>query len=250
MEMLIGLHEVSMNNDNEHQAEEPKVGLVKNYPAIGSKISLLINDSLLRYSGTLHLVAGQSVVLKPVASHGTEGRYSSINQPEKEIVECLENIHEQLQFLKSDVKSIFVHSGPAKKPPSSPPTLVKHETEIADLNMKVAGLERKHESEVNDLKRQNDNFERQLRAQADLIERQNNKFEELARLTSSNSASSETFNNSLGIECVICLDRAKTIVVFPCKNLCMCNKCASKKYVTNCPVCSVHVDSKLDIVPT
>ena len=49
--------------------------LEKKYPAVGSKVSLLINDSLIRYSGILHLVEYESVMLKPAVNHGTEGRY-------------------------------------------------------------------------------------------------------------------------------------------------------------------------------
>ena len=50
--------------------------------------------------------------------------------------------------------------------------------------------------------------------------------------------------------CVICIDAPKTVVVFPCKHLCLCSMCASKQYVRKCPVCSVHIDSKIDIIPT
>ena len=127
----------------------------KKYPAIGSKISLLIKDSLIRYSGFLDLMEDESVVLKPVANHGTEGRNSAINQPEKEIIADLENVIPSMRFLKSDIKNIHVHN--ETNAASLTPSLVKHEGKIADL-------ERKHDAEIADLKNamaaQNDKFER------------------------------------------------------------------------------------------
>lgn len=39
--------------------------------------------------------------------------------------------------------------------------------------------------------------------------------------------------------CVVCLERKKTVVVMPCKHLCMCQICSDQlqRYQTHCPMC-------------
>jgi len=45
--------------------------------------------------------------------------------------------------------------------------------------------------------------------------------------------------------CVICLDAKKTVLVMPCKHLCMCKECTAK--TTACPMCRVTIDSTTEV---
>ena len=66
--------------------------------------------------------------------------------------------------------------------------------------------------------------------------------------SSHNSTTTESTNN--GNECVICIDGPKTIVLFPCKHLCLCSKCSATQNVKQCPICGVGVQYLLVIAPT
>ena len=59
--------------------------------------------------------------------------------------------------------------------------------------------------------------------------------------------SSDTMNEN---DCFLCLESASTVVLFPCKHLCICHKCSAKTCVVLCPLCSEEIESRLSIVPT
>lgn len=49
--------------------------------------------------------------------------------------------------------------------------------------------------------------------------------------------------------CVICQDRAKCIVLFPCKHLCLCDECSTDwgRYQRVCPLCREFIDDKVKV---
>ena len=63
-------------------------------------------------------------------------------------------------------------------------------------------------------------------------------------ITSSNNSSSDIN------ECVICLDAKPTILLLPCKHLCLCSKCYSEDNTSQCPICVGEVESMMNIFPT
>jgi len=47
--------------------------------------------------------------------------------------------------------------------------------------------------------------------------------------------------------CCICLDRAKSTVLLPCKHLCVCARCSQEPSLTKCPICCVPIQEKMII---
>ena len=47
--------------------------------------------------------------------------------------------------------------------------------------------------------------------------------------------------------CVICQDAEKTIVLLPCRHLCLCATCAAQPDVRECPLCRSQIESHLQI---
>ena len=211
--------------------EESPSDRIRNYPAIGSDISLLINDNRLRYSGILHLVEVGSITLKSVLSHGTEGRHSKLvpPQPKKEMIGDKKTVIQQMRFLQCDIKDLHVHNRPAVASTSSssvppPPTRSDFDLEkrkVLNAEAETAALK----SEMADLKRQ---------------------------FLSKGATPIPTYTTAelpIGTECVICLDGPRTIALLPCKHLCLCKNCYNSS-VTKCPVCAIEVVDMMDIVPT
>lgn len=46
--------------------------------------------------------------------------------------------------------------------------------------------------------------------------------------------------------CVVCLDRAPTVVCMPCKHLALCNQCCDEE-LQCCPICRCDVRDKIDV---
>ena len=101
---------------------------------VGKRISLLMNNSRLRYMGTVLLVTMDSILLQSVTSHGTEGRFLALAspQPGKDVAAEFGVVHSQMRFVKTDIKDLHVHE-PAADVAASPASLSKHEIEIAEL---------------------------------------------------------------------------------------------------------------------
>lgn len=57
------------------------------------------------------------------------------------------------------------------------------------------------------------------------------------------------FNSEANALCVVCLERKKTILVMPCRHLCLCEMCATelKRYQNVCPLCR-HEYSNLLVI--
>lgn len=55
--------------------------------------------------------------------------------------------------------------------------------------------------------------------------------------------------NSNDQTCVICQDRTKCIVLFPCKHLCLCDECSTNwsRYQKVCPLCREYVRDKIKV---
>jgi len=70
--------------------------------------------------------------------------------------------------------------------------------------------------------------------------------------TSSNNSTIADASPSDNSECVICLDAKPTRLLFPCKHLCLCNRCWVSRYSSNvsvCPFCRGKVESTIEIFP-
>ena len=207
MELIMGLNKDLINS----KREEETIGKgINGYPEIGCQISLLIHNNLLRYSGIILLVEGESITLKSVLSHGTEGRHLKFvpPQPEKEIVGDKKTVIQQMRFSKSDIKDLHVHNRPA--------AVLSHEAETAAKDLEIA-----------DLKRQ-------------LL---------ISKINTSTPISTIA-ELPIGTECCICLDGPRTIVLLPCKHLCLCKKCYAKSAILTCPICATVVVDMMDIVPS
>ncbi|CAK4067068.1 unnamed protein product [Aphanomyces euteiches] len=48
------------------------------------------------------------------------------------------------------------------------------------------------------------------------------------------------------LECVVCLTGTKTVLLLPCKHLCLCQKC-SAMVTAECPLCKTKIESKTDV---
>ena len=132
--------------------------------------------------------------------------------------------------------------------------IIALERQALTSDSKTAGLERQHVIEMSDLKiqvltsnSQIAGLERQIRA----LTRQMSASSPIEG--SSNMAADGALDTSgelsQGSECCICFDAPKTIVLFPCKHLCLCANCSATNTVTKCPLCFAEVQYKLGIFP-
>lgn len=46
--------------------------------------------------------------------------------------------------------------------------------------------------------------------------------------------------------CVVCMDAPKTVLLLPCRHLCVCSGCSQRQELTNCPICRLNISSKID----
>lgn len=47
--------------------------------------------------------------------------------------------------------------------------------------------------------------------------------------------------------CVICQERDRSIVLIPCRHLCLCATCSERADLSRCPICRANIQSKLEI---
>lgn len=47
--------------------------------------------------------------------------------------------------------------------------------------------------------------------------------------------------------CCVCLEGEKTILVMPCKHLCLCEPCSKQKKLKLCPVCRTKIQQKINV---
>ena len=56
----------------------------------------------------------------------------------------------------------------------------------------------------------------------------------------------------LGVEkeqklCVICQVQEKTVLLLPCRHLCLCEKCSLRKELKDCPLCRLAIEDKIRV---
>ncbi|CAN0251080.1 unnamed protein product [Phaeothamnion confervicola] len=49
--------------------------------------------------------------------------------------------------------------------------------------------------------------------------------------------------------CCICRDRAKSVLLLPCRHLCLCRQCAQHDTLGACPICRVTVMDRIAVYP-
>jgi len=48
-------------------------------------------------------------------------------------------------------------------------------------------------------------------------------------------------------DCVICLSNKKTVLLLPCKHLCLCIDCSKNQSIIDCPLCRIKIESKTSV---
>ena len=49
-------------------------------------------------------------------------------------------------------------------------------------------------------------------------------------------------------DCVVCIDRAPSIMFAPCGHMCVCRACLEKNVITTCPICRSFISGTVDLV--
>lgn len=73
---------------------------------------------------------------------------------------------------------------------------------------------------------------------------------EITKLRQENKSASNLAINSEDIEqrrCVICHDREKSVILMPCRHLCLCIECSKNISVETCPKCRAVICSKIHV---
>ena len=47
--------------------------------------------------------------------------------------------------------------------------------------------------------------------------------------------------------CIICHDREKSVILMPCRHLCLCFECSNHSAVNSCPKCRTVISSKISV---
>jgi hypothetical protein len=47
--------------------------------------------------------------------------------------------------------------------------------------------------------------------------------------------------------CVICLDNEKSVLLMPCRHLCVCEECANRANLARCPVCRDRIEQTIKV---
>ena len=152
--------------------------------------------------------------------------------------------HENLQAFSHQELTSISHTGERLLLPPLPPSLAPPSRAEFDALITQG---RVHDIEMSDLKTQVSGLERQMRelmshmsATSSFVESPNNS------TTLETLDSSDTMNEN---DCFLCLVEASTVVLFPCKHLCICHKCSANPSVILCPLCSEEIESRLSFVP-
>jgi len=48
-------------------------------------------------------------------------------------------------------------------------------------------------------------------------------------------------------KCVVCMEHAKTMLLLPCRHLCVCAACGARRELDRCPVCRQRVAERIDV---
>ena len=47
--------------------------------------------------------------------------------------------------------------------------------------------------------------------------------------------------------CVICQVEEKSVLLMPCRHLCVCKECSKRKELIKCPLCRIHIEDKIHV---
>jgi hypothetical protein len=47
--------------------------------------------------------------------------------------------------------------------------------------------------------------------------------------------------------CVVCQSAEKSVVLLPCRHVCLCRGCANNEQVKDCPLCRIHIQDKIAV---
>ena len=47
--------------------------------------------------------------------------------------------------------------------------------------------------------------------------------------------------------CVICTVEHKSVLLMPCRHLCLCKICSKREEVTHCPLCRGEIEDRIDV---
>jgi len=45
--------------------------------------------------------------------------------------------------------------------------------------------------------------------------------------------------------CVVCQEHAKSVLILPCRHLCLCQRCSENQLLRTCPLCRENIESKI-----
>lgn len=47
--------------------------------------------------------------------------------------------------------------------------------------------------------------------------------------------------------CIICLENEKSVVLMPCRHMCLCETCGAMDRITQCPLCRKNIIHKISV---
>jgi ATP-dependent DNA helicase PIF1 len=47
--------------------------------------------------------------------------------------------------------------------------------------------------------------------------------------------------------CVVCLETVKSVLLLPCRHMCLCKECSQSNMITNCPLCRLKISKKINV---
>ena len=187
------------------------------------------------------------------------------NRREVERLEALSHQASQLRLVQAEhiVNTEIVHEerGERKLIPPPPPSRAELDYLRENFTAQILRQARTSERQARISDAKNDGLERQVRKHDVEMADLKRQIRQLTGQMSASSPMEESSNISAayeardgselsqGTECTICFDAPKTIVLFPCKHLCLCSNCSATKNVVKCPMCAAAIQYKLDIFP-
>jgi hypothetical protein len=47
--------------------------------------------------------------------------------------------------------------------------------------------------------------------------------------------------------CVVCQEEIKSVLLMPCRHLCLCKECSRRNEISKCPLCREKISQKIDV---
>jgi hypothetical protein len=113
---------------------------------------------------------------------------------------------------------------------------VKIEKELREKTERVA-----RETEEKNARETREQIEKEAREKVEKEYKE--KYEKEAKERAEKEYTNQNGNDEL--QCCICLDEPKTIVLMPCKHMCMCEACAF--VVDICPICRKKIKNRISV---